>query len=197
MLLLWVLPALLTMACSGSTAGGDADAGRHDGVVIGTKDAHGDTKVDAKGDAKTDATADTGADGKVDPGSDPGPADAALDTPFDLAGDLPKVCDPGAKSCEGGFAVSCSADGTQVQKEDCKGYPCTGGVCGKCVPGEKLCDGNQKKVCTGLDFTVSDCGDQFCVDGECLACVPGQKGCEGDDVVQCDPTGSSSAVILS
>lgn len=116
----------------------------------------------------------------------------------------PVLCAPGARTCNGPDVEACSADGTELVKQETCALTqvCSGGSCHdiQCVPNHKLCRDNQIWSCASDGVTaelVKACKtDQFCLeddgDASCstTTCTAGSPLCNGDVATKCRPDGS-------
>jgi hypothetical protein len=62
--------------------------------------------------------------------------------------------------------------------------------------GDTRCDGKTYQVCENGKWTETECPDTCYPAAGCVLCPPGQTYCEGNTVMQCDPTGSSTSVVM-
>ncbi|MBD90981.1 MAG: hypothetical protein CL940_11630 [Deltaproteobacteria bacterium] len=97
---------------------------------------------------------------------------------------LDESCQPGQSTCsgDGSTQLTCDAQGTSWTANPCTGGVCQDGSCTGCVPGQKVCEGQQILMCdpvSGQYTTISQCaGEEICVQGECMVCYPGTKQCD-------------------
>lgn len=88
------------------------------------------------------------------------------------------------------FAKQVCVNGIWETVEDCPDG-CANGECWACLPGAKICVGNEPQECNanGEWQKGEMCADGTCLHGECAgACVPGSKRCNLNYPQVCDAT---------
>ncbi len=118
-----------------------------------------------------------------------------------------RICEPGAKRCDGLNVKVCSDDGTEslIEVTCLPSQTCSDGVCSEtsCVPNTKFCKNGAIWKCdkTGGGSTLAQtCAmSQFCREdndsASCSdqACTVGEAMCDGDVAATCAPDGSGPA----
>jgi hypothetical protein len=115
-----------------------------------------------------------------------------------------RVCDPGARTCDGDVVVVCDERGASSTLEPCAaqadcadaalGCACVEAECRvrQCLPGGGRCVGALLQACEddGLGYAApAECPDDtVCLAGACIPdeCTPGATRCAGDTLLRCE-----------
>jgi hypothetical protein len=121
--------------------------------------------------------------------------------------DPERICEPGAKRCDGLNVKVCSDDGTEslIEATCLPSQTCSDGVCNEtsCVPNTKFCKNGAiwkcdktgggstpDKTCAMSQFCREDNDSASC---SAQACTPGEAICDGDVAATCAADGSGPA----
>jgi hypothetical protein len=117
---------------------------------------------------------------------------------------VPKICEPGRKSCKSStVAITCTDYGDRWMETPCASpNQCMSGTCGipVCTPNQPTCDGTIATVCSADGSKVLEGGTpcaeagKICDQGACVECWPTTAFCSGATVRHCSLDGKSSTL---
>ncbi len=108
---------------------------------------------------------------------------------------LPRVCSPGALSCDADTQLTCGPDGRELTAFPCLPGQCNAAeACTGCEPGARVCADGSVFVCNaagdGVQHGQTCPTGTECLGGQCIDCLfPGEHACVAGRAAVCGPYG--------